>query len=97
MTRFYPDLYFKVAYEVDPVGNSANVKFLAWDIDVLDTENVEESECDGLYVLEGFVKWDGCCEFQYDTHICGLYRIEQFHELMKEIYKFAKEHGGFNG
>ena len=83
--KFYPEAWFKVEYTV----NEITVDFKAWEITGLDEENPEQSEIqDKDPAITGFIKWDGCCEFEYITHICGIHGAEHFLELMKEIYRF---------
>jgi hypothetical protein len=89
--KFYPQAWFKVEYTV----NEITVDFKAWEITGLDEENPEQSEIqDKEPVITGFIKCDGCCEFDYSTHICGIHGAEHFLELMKEIYKFKGSLGG---
>jgi len=82
--KFYPEAWFKVEYTV----NEMDVDFKAWEISALDEENIEQSETQKEPVIKGFIKWDGCCEFDYSPHYCGIHNAEQFLILMKEIYKF---------
>ena len=89
--KFYPKAWFKVGYTV----NETTVDFRAWEINALNEEDPEKSEIQNNEpVIKGFIKWDGCCEFDYGTHYCGIYKAEQFLMLMKEIYRFKGNLGG---
>jgi hypothetical protein len=91
VVKFYTEAWFKVEYTV----NDITVDFKAWEITGLDEENPEQSEIqDEVPVITGFIKWDGCCEFDYSTHICGIHGAEHFLQLMKEIYQFKGSLGG---
>jgi hypothetical protein len=84
--KFYPEAWFKVEY----TGDSIAINFKAWEIEGLDEDNIEQSTICTDPVITGHIKWDGCCEFDYSTHWCGIYKGEQFLLLMKEIYKFQE-------
>jgi len=88
--KFYPEAWFKVEYDV----YETYIDFKAWEIDELDEQNIEDSTINENEVMKGFIKWDGCCEFDYGTHYCGIHKAEQFLLLMKEIYKFKSSIGG---
>lgn len=91
VVKFYPKSWFKVEYTVDEM----TVDFKGWEISGLDEENPDLSEIqDKNPVITGFIKWDGCCEFDYGTHICGIHMAYNFLELMKEIYRFKGSLGG---
>ena len=91
ITKYYPDAWFKVEYEVDEIV----VNFKAWRIRALDEEVPENSEIDsGEPDIEGRIKWDGCMNFKQDDHYCGMYHAKQTLILMTEIYKFKGSLGG---
>ena len=84
IVKFYPNSCFKVEYIV----NEMAIDFKAWEIIVLDLENIEESEIDEeRVVVSGFINSNGCCEFEYSAHICSIHGIERFLQLMKDVYK----------
>jgi hypothetical protein len=71
--KFYTDAWFKVEYTV----NKVSVNFKAWEIDGLNEDNPELSEIqDKKPVITGYIKWDGCCKFNYKTHYCGIYKAK---------------------
>ncbi len=89
-TIIYPNSWHKVNYEIE----DTLVNFEAFEITGLDEESPELSEFDNEPAITGFIKWDGCCEFDYSTHYCGIHNAEKFLSLMKEIYKYKGSLGG---
>lgn len=51
------------------------------------TTSTEEAEP----YLEGFIKWDGCCEFGTHTHYCGSDCLKKHAALVEFLYKRAPE------
>lgn len=49
----------------------------------------------GDLVFKGYIKWDGCSnwhfEGHYGLHLCGLDRLDDFHELIKSLYEWTAE------
>lgn len=47
----------------------------------------------GEIIVEGFVKWDGCCEFEMtdSEHVCGPEDMADFAKALLEIHKLAAE------
>jgi hypothetical protein len=85
--KFYKESCFKVEYNV----NEWTIDFKAWEIDALDEQNIEQSEIQSQEpVINGYMKFDGCCEFDYSTHYCGIHDAEKFLLLMKDIYQFKE-------
>lgn len=39
--------------------------------------------------VEGFVKWDGCCEFAIDHHVCGAQDMLQITQVLQECHKLC--------
>jgi len=85
-TLYYKDAWFKAEYII----NEGFFDFKCYKIMALDENNIEESDFESDYCLNGTMKWDGCCEFEYSEHYCGIHNAEQFYLLMKEIYKFKE-------
>ena len=81
---FYSEAWFKVEYTI----KESMIIFKAWKIEELSEGSIEESEIEDKPCLTGFIKWDGCCEFNYSEHYCEIYMAEQFYFLMKEIYNY---------
>ncbi len=57
-----------------------------------DTEDIAEAEI----VFSGFVKWDGCSHWQWNTehcmwHGCGLESIQHMGEAMRRVFILASE------
>ena len=86
VTEIYSDCWHKVEYDIKEVY----INFKAFTIESLDEEILEHSEFSEEPVIIGFIKWDGCMEFNYNTHYCGIQNAIQFLELMKHIYEFNK-------
>ena len=52
----------------------------AWGEDFVDTE----------VVLQGYVKWDGCCDFDVlKSHFCSKGEVENFAALLVKIHEIA--------
>ncbi len=54
------------------------------------TPDLEKAEV----MLDGFVKWDGCCEIKMDEqpHFCGLDDMVEFHKACEAVMWIAAEH-----
>lgn len=53
------------------------------------TKDISKAEC----LFEGFIKWDGCMEMNFDNpfHVCGPEDILDFSKILIELYKMAKQ------
>ena len=87
--RFYPDLFFKVEY----IADEFHLDFAVYGIRTLDTDHPEKSEIDEDEVMTGFIKWDGCMDFNYSDHYCYAGAADKFAALIKEIYKYKSSLG----
>ena len=88
--KLYPEAWFRVEYMV----NELAVDFKGWETEHMDAETESQSEMQSDPEITGFIKWDGCCEFDYGSHYCSVNKAEQFAILIKEIYKFKSSLGG---
>ena len=86
-TLIYPLIWHKVEYEI----NETFIDFKVFEIEELNEDSPALSVFSDNPVMKGFIKWDGCCEFDYSTHYCGLHNAENFLQLMKSIYNYAME------
>jgi hypothetical protein len=49
-------------------------------------ESVEDAEV----TLEGYVKWDGCCEMSGPRpHFCGSHDVAEYAKVMQELHKLC--------
>ena len=88
MVKYYTDHWFKVVYEIE----ESRVFFKAWRIIELNESNVESSKLErSTPNITGFIKQDGCMEFEQTDHYCGLHHVYQLGLLMEEIYKFKDD------
>lgn len=85
-TRHYPELWYKVDYKII----DTYIEFTAYEIHSLNEDKVSESEISIEPNIKGVLKWDGCINFNQDSHYCSIYQAEQTLGLFKEIYKLLK-------
>ena len=85
VTTYSAESWYKVEYEVE----EAWFTFKAYYIEEM-YDKIEESRVEIEPSILGRMKWDECCDFQIDTHICGMYHIDQLQILFKEMYEFQK-------
>jgi len=87
MKKYYPKAWWMVEYYKDDTF----IEFEATKIEALDEEVPEKSKLEEVPSLTGHIKWDGCCNLDWNEHICGLYHVEQLKDVMEEIYHHARE------
>lgn len=51
------------------------------------TYELEEAEVE----VEGFCKWDGCCEIKSDTHICAAHDLLDLLSALQRVYTLCAE------
>lgn len=89
--RTYPDIWFKVIYDVKEYTFDFTVFKITGEI----MSAPPEYELSPEPVMIGTMKWDGCMNFDYnETHYCGLHNAEWYFQLIKELYKVKNSIGG---
>lgn len=84
--KYYEDAWYKVCYE----RLYHRINFRATKIIEMDEEKIEDSKLEPQHQIEGFIKSDGCMEFEQDEHYCGLQQAQQTYSLMQRIYDYAE-------
>lgn len=87
----YSEACYKVEYDV----KEASIDVKAWRITAF-SPDLSHFDVEEDIALSGYIKSDGCMEFDYNAHYCSLYHAKQFYLLIEEIYKFREMHFGKN-
>jgi len=83
--EYYLEAWFKIEYEICDYF----INFKAWRIFACDEENPDQSTLENdIPNIIGYIKWDGCMNFEQNDHYCGIYYAEQVLLLMQKIYEF---------
>lgn len=53
------------------------------------TDGLDFNEAEPEY--EGFIKWDGCIDFNSSVHFCGYRETLIIGEIIKDLYQLASE------
>jgi len=85
-------------YAVIEVGDFKRFMRSEWKDSGDTTPNISDAK----KYLSGFIKWDGCSEFKFDSHLCGAEAFKKHCALLRYIYLRAPElmgrgHDGLDG
>lgn len=88
-TNYYPELWCKIDFTLEETMLSFRVYEMTSMIE--DEEDASKSDFAEKSMMDGFIKWDGCCEINYyDIHFCGISEAENHFKIIKQIYAYAK-------
>jgi len=82
--KVFPEIWYKIEYDI----KESWMDFVCFKISGYQDKNNFDIENESI---RGFIKGDGCMEFDQSEHYCRIEHAEQTLELFKEIYKIAKE------
>ena len=85
-TKVYNDAWYKVEYE----HKDTMLMFKAYKILGM-CEDETQNDYNSKPAIGGFIKWDGCCEFEHSEHYCGFGGVKQHYLLMHHVFNHAKE------
>ena len=92
------DIWYRVIYKLDE-SVSSNLYFTAYKAKEMSIDkdgNDIITEVDTDKSLDGWVKFDGCMNVEFESgiaHFCGRYYTKQFGLLFDKIYDKAQELG----
>lgn len=82
---------FALDYEI----KSAWIEFKIYDIEgSIDDDSLPDEkkyEVSEDPEIEGYLKWDGCCNWTANSHFCGFYGFKNFTAVMEELYKIKSK------
>jgi hypothetical protein len=83
----YPEHWFVVDYTLD----ESLLHLTAWKIEELDEDGHEHGLAARPH-LTGYIKWDGCTSFDFDSgiHFCGSGMMTQHCGLLREVFQEAR-------
>jgi len=76
------EAWFQTVYRIEGLYTY----FEAYKVESFTNDGIPNLESKTPYI-KGFIKWDGCMEFEQKSHYCGLYHAKQTLMLMEEIHE----------
>lgn len=90
-TEYITEAWYKVNYTISDAPK--NMEFLAYKIQSICDLVIKDSTCSSNPEIKGYMKWDGCLEFEQNSHYCDIEHAEQTLMLFKRLYEIAKQNG----